>query len=57
MISTSHGKVASVEKKSQEKVTIYFFHNYYTPESNSVHTYFCFVFVFGFDIFYMLFAI
>jgi hypothetical protein len=32
--------VASVEKK----VTIYFFHIYYTLESHSVYNYFCFVF-------------
>ena len=33
-----------------KKVTIYFFHINYTPESLGVNTYFCFVFVF--DVFF-----
>jgi hypothetical protein len=37
--------VASVEKKNhRKKVTIIFFHIYYTRESHSVYNYFCFVF-------------
>jgi hypothetical protein len=42
--------VASVEKKNhRKKVTIIFFHIYYTRESPSVYNYFCFVF----DVFFV----
>ena len=43
------------KKFTGKKVTIYFFHIYYTPESHSVHTYFCFVFVF--DVLFCFFFI